>query len=660
MGLLNVYSLLISNWLNNAAFLRKDKLAATDIRTDYNLVLTKQSVKKLVMVPGIRPEQQDLAFQDYIRDQMQMQCSDVKLIFNTTVTPCKIDVNGDKFARGMSKAANMYEEYQSVFNMQDGVAKMTGKTYRLPGGGSIRLTKERLESLSQIYKSYLEVYNVASSGGSLCQVDLFIEIVAPTIKLANQAVESLYGILGPLQIGAVELKNCTRAYLMEHGPACPPAKTLNKKFLPQMLFTDSNLTAFSSYKSRGLVSDQGLLLGLDVRSRLPLLVDLFRAPTAEVFLILGKTGSGKTYSAFQFAISALSYGCHVSALDVKGREWRKLVDAGVTDDYTVLTFDDKNPSFVNILRLDDLQADEENCEELFNSAVKGAVALLSLVVNLQPGEGNPNDLELVLREAVLKLYSNNSVSADNPRSFERSKDLRYADILPILESLQTTISYTKEQKDMLGKARARLHSYFGSGGIFSEAFTKEITVADILDHHLVIYELNKNQNAMSDSLDAIRMFMIQFLDTKKKALLRKQDKFLFAFYEELQRAESFGATLLPYICGEVTGSRSNNAVVCLLLNSLKVLQGSSAQDIRSNITSFIVGSVEPNDIEFIEEGFNRPWLAGQLRLFANNPKKYRHAFAADIDTGADTFRSVYRVELPKDLSEKFKTRTTIE
>ena len=99
-------------------------------------------------------------------------------------------------------------------------------------------------------------------------------------------------------------------------------------------------------------------------------------------------------------------------------------------------------------------------------------------------------------------------------------------------------------------------------------------------------------------------------------------------------------------------------VIFLLLNSLKVLQGERAQDIRSNITSYLVGFVEDNDIRTIREDFNKPWLAHQLEIFSAKQNIYRNCFAAVVDTGVETYETVYKVELPKDLSQRFKTRTT--
>lgn len=658
MKLRDIYSYMIANWLNSGAFAKAGRLQSTSIDAQYNSIFTKTSVKQIYRIVGIKPDNVDICFIDYLREKMFEMNPNVELDIVLMSHPTKIDVTGDKFSRAFSKASDAYTTYQEAFDSQKGVARLTGKTYKLPGGGRLKLSREKLDDLYQVYASYLYLFNYVSAGGTCSLTNIFIEIVGPDLRTVKRAGVDLYGLLGAYSVGCTQLKSANKAYMLECGPATGIPMKLNKKFLPQLLFTDENMAAFSTYKSRGLVGGGkgALLLGMDYRSRLPFSVDIFRAASAQVFMLLGKTGSGKTYAAFQAALSALAIGEYVTAIDIKGREWVQIAGLVPTK---IITLDDRHPSFVNTLRLDDLDVNSENAGELFNTAIKGTLTLFMLAINLQPTEGNLTDAEMVVREAVLKMYSMRNIDPVNPASFKNSAGMKYAEVLPILETLVSTNTYTDEQKHVLHLARARLNSFFGDSGMFAEAFKNEISLSDVLNSPLVIYEFNKNQNAMTDSLDVIRIFMVQFLDSKKKAMLKDKKKFLFCFYEELQRCDQFG-NLLSYICADVTGSRSNNAVIFLLLNSLKVLQGKEAQDIRSNITSFLVGYVEDNDIRSILDDFGKPWLAHQLTLFSNNQRVYRNCFAAVVDTGAENFETVYRVDLPKALSERFKTRTTKE
>lgn len=661
MKLLDIYSYLLASWINSGGFSRQGRLKSTDIQTEYNAIFTKTSVKQIFRVTGIKPVNVDVDFISYLHDRMFEMNPDVELDVNVVCHPVNISVSDEKFTRAFTKASDAYSTYKEAFDSQKGIARLTGKTYRLPNGGRLRLSRERLDDYYQLYMSYRELFERISAGDTVCLVNIFIEIVGKDLKAVRRASNDIYGLLGAMSIGVQQLKNINKAYYLEMGPAVGNPRTLNKKFLPQLLFTEENIGAFSPYKSRGLVGGgkNALLFGMDFRSRLPLAIDLFKDAGAQVFVIAGKTGSGKTYSAFQIALSCLAAGIHVSALDVKGNEWIRLTGISGTD-AKIITFDAKHPSFVNTLRLDDVDGLDMKPTELFTNAVNGTTQLFMLVLNLQPGEGNPSDGELVLREAVMKMYSMKHVDPANPASFKFTARMRYSDVLPILESLGTTATYTEEQKHMVKLARSRLHSFFGESGLFSEMFRHEITLSDIINSKLVIYELSKNSSgSLTDSLDLIRIFMITYLDGKKRAYLRSQEKFLAAFYEELQRVENFG-NLLEYICGEVTGSRSNNTLLFLLLNSFKVLQGKSGQDIRSNITSLICGSVEDNDVEYLREDFGRPWLAGQLELMRSKPNIYRHTFACEVDTGVEVLQTVYKVEFPAEVSRRFRTRTILE
>lgn len=655
MKLLDIYSYLFANFLNAGAFAKPGRMQSTSIECQYNSIFTKTHVKKIYRLVGIKPDNVDWCFIDFLRDKMFDMHPEIELGITIDSHPISMKVTDEKFKRSFGKAADQYTSYKEAFESQKGIARLTGKTYYLPGGGRIRLSKEKLDDFYQVFLSFDYLFKHISSGGTVCVTNIFLELIGTDLRAVKRAEVDLYGLLSSVYMGCDIVKSANKAYLLEMGPAVGSPSKINKKFLTQLLFTDQNMAAWSTYKSRGLVGGGkgALLLGMDFRSRLPFSIDIWKSGGAQIFLLDGKTGSGKTYTAFQIALSALALGHHVTVLDVKGKEWSQIAGFVRTN---IITFDSQNPSFVNTLRLDDYQEGLIDPNDLYNTAVKGTTALFMLVLNLQPGEGNPSDGELVIREAVTKMYSNLHVDPSNPKSFSYTRGMRYADVLPILETLHTTVSYTPEQKHMVHLARARLNAYFGTSGLFSDAFRNEISLHDVLDSQFVIFELNKNQSAASDSLDDIRTFMIQFLDSKKKSWLKSQGKFNFSFYEELQRSYSF-RSILSYICSDVTGSRSNNAVIFLLMNSLKVLQGKEAQDIRSNITSYIVGLVEDNDIDVISGEFGRPWLASQLKLIARKQTIYRNCFACEIDTGVAEYQTVFKVEVPKELNRRFRTRT---
>ena len=83
-----------------------------------------------------------------------------------------------------------------------------------------------------------------------------------------------------------------------------------------------------------------------------------------------------------------------------------------------------------------------------------------------------------------------------------------------------------------------------------------------------------------------------------------------------------------------------------------------SQDIKSNITSFIMGKMEKMDAQIMREDFGQYWIADQLDIFNKRPMEYPNCFAAHIDTGAHVYETVYKVITPDHVTKVFTTRDT--
>lgn len=112
----------------------------------------------------------------------------------------------------------------------------------------------------------------------------------------------------------------------------------------------------------------------------------------------------------------------------------------------------------------------------------------------------------------------------------------------------------------------------------------ELTVSEIIESPFVIYNMNKNNAETLSTLDDLKIYMSQFLDGEKHFLRKQQKLHTAAFYEELQRCGSL-STLVRSISARVTGSRSNNLSVFLLLNAITTLDSDAFRAIKSNITT---------------------------------------------------------------------------
>ena len=448
-------------------------------------------------------------------------------------------------------------------------------------------------------------------------------------------------------IGFKEIRQESSSFIENYGVASYPKDTASVKSL---LLSDENLADNSVYRVKGLVGGSGIYMGVDVNTHLPLLINFFESSAAQISLIYGRTGSGKTYCAFNIAHSLMNEGVHCSAIDIKGNEWTKLRPYCNLLEISMGNVDSR---FVNTMRLDDLDVDDDNCQYYFNMATNGTVQLLSLMVNLLPTEGNPMDLNNLLEQAVLKVYADYGVKMDKPETFKNTKDIRLQDVMPKLVALEKSIAFQGTDKGKLVKIVVdRCATFLGIEGRNAAAFANEITISDIINHDMVVYSFDKNDSTL-DLLDTLRVFMVQYLDTKKQSIRKSLGLHTAAFYEELQRSDRVG-DLLGYIKHSVTGSRSNNVLLFLLINNLADLDHGALESVKSSVTTKIIGKSNDNDVERLIKDYDCAHIKDDiLRLREDG---YQHCFVIDFDTGKTIDTTIFKTILPPDIMESFRTK----
>lgn len=650
MRLIDLYSDYFANWLSGGNLINQEKISLLGIKPLYDRFVTHRMISKAWYIYSF-PVHNNLNITEVIRKEMFKLCPTVKTIVHTYNVPLRMNVNNDVFKRQFHRAEDDYAKYNAVFSQLSQSEQATGHAGYTQDGHKFYITKHQLDRIKDNYDSYNYIYKTATSGGTFVHTYYFIQASAPTKRDMKIYKKELMSLLGSLNVGYKEVVGRIGTYLSNFGPATYIRDDV-RRFIP-MLMSNENLTEQMPYKTKGLVGGKGLLLGLDAETKLPLMVDFFNSGAAQVIMMLAKSGAGKTFSAFQIALSLIALDIHVSAIDIKGREWRKLLKFV---DGIEINMDDENPRFVNTMRLDDFGCTRENSEYYFRMAVRATVNLLSIMVNLKENEGNVTDLETILEQAVLKYFSQNNVDSKNPKTFVNTRRMKYADIIDIVADLATTKSYSAEQRALCAVIRSRCSTFFVTEGRYSKAFMNEITVAEVLRKPLVIYSFNKNADVMLDTMDTLRVFMVQYLDTKKQSIRKEQKLHTAAFYEELQRSNQFGK-LVETISHSVTGSRSNNVMIFLLLNAVSVFNNNELNAIKSNITTKIVGKLEDGDIDLLVKEYGCKPIQKQLeKINDKSTNRWQNCFAILYDTGVDVDKAIYRTVVPQYMLEQFKTR----
>jgi hypothetical protein len=150
--------------------------------------------------------------------------------------------------------------------------------------------------------------------------------------------------------------------------------------------------------------------------------------------------------------------------------------------------------------------------------------------------------------------------------------------------------------------------------------------------------------------------MVQALDNRKTVLRKRKHLHTAAFYEELQRSAQFGK-LVDAISHRVTGSRSDNVTVFLLLNAISTFNDKAFSAIKSNITTIMAGKLIDDDINTLVNDFGCGSIKNYLTMINDeNNEKYRNCFAVNYDIGYETNKAIVKAIIPDNIGSNLNTR----
>ena len=653
MNLSDLYSEVFANWISGGNLIAKEKISLLGIKPLYDRFVTNRQITKVWCILSI-PVNYSTNITQAIRTEMFKMCPEVRTIISTVNTPVQINPKSDVFTRQLKRSANMYNQYKEIFDNLSEDEQLTGTVEYDNHGRRSFINADILKVIKDLYDSYTYVFDRSTHNMEFMESYFFIQASAKSKSALRKFKKCFLNFMTGEGIVVSELRGNINQYLNNFCPATYQRDSVRK--IQPMLLSEENFTSIMNYKNKGLIGERGVLIAQDRQVNLPFYQDFFHSGAAQVNAILAESGWGKTNLAFWIALSLMGYNeTHCSAIDIKGDEWSKLlnfVDGQIIDM-------DKG-MFFNTMRLDDLHATKDDCEEFYNLAIRDTVQLYERIINLQPSEGNEKDFNDILNAGVSKIFYQKGVVATNPDTFKFTKDLKFSDIIDIFETLVNSASYTDAQKNICAIAKTRCAAFFLSETGKGAEMSKAITMQSLLDAPLTIYSFNKNNNAELDLLDSLRVFMVQTADNRVAMIRKRKGLFTAAFYEELQRCVN-SKDLIRYISSRVTGSRSDNVIIFLLLNAISAFEDDALAQIRSNITSFYVGKVNEHDANKLINDYDCRMIGDYIKAINSGVTEYyRNCFAVKYDTGYSIDKCIIKLSLPEEIQNVFKTRKILD
>ena len=652
MGALkDFYTTYLANSIADGELTGRKSLSALGIKPLFNRIVTRKYIKRVICIEKI-PYNYDkslVAVLNKIAYDFNHNC---KIYINTYSMPCKVDVKDKKFLDDMHAVENRYKKYKSVFDEFSETDQITGRRISLGGGLRMNLDSRGVKKLEEDYNSYKYVYKEIKEGEQLATTFLFIEIVASKNKIMKEVINRIEDYLTAEEFLYSQLSSNSSYYMANYSPASFSREFPSKEF-GYCLTSSENIARFIPYNCDGFIGDgYGTLIGINLRSMTPFILNMFASGHSQINVVLGPSGTGKTYLAEFTAPGFVSQGIHCSAIDVKGREWpgiKKIIPQAI-----VIDISETSNVYVNTLRIDDVFVkDPKDAEEFYDISFSATINLCKILVDYDKEEESVVDS--ILRTCVSKVYSTRGIISNNYNTFKYSRDLNYGEIINVLESLKSSSSYS-HNSTLINKMRLSLDSWFKRSKVFKG---KELALKDIIESPMIIYTLNKNDDQSQTKVDSIRAFMISYLDMKKIALRKKEGKGTVCYYEELQRKEEF-LNLISFIAAIVTGARSNNVAVFLLCNTIGILKEKDMRPISSNINNYFVSPLRTDEDYEMLESINCGDMVEPLRHMGDNPEQFDHVFYVKYDTGVERGSTLVKTFIHDKYKEIFKSRDTLD
>lgn len=655
-NLLTTYVNNIAHWFSNGAFVNKSGLSSLGIRAMYDRIITKSSVKKVMCVVHINNELENNFTSAITRHVCENfpDCS-VYFTFSSFRSDLHRSIRTRDFKRNMEVAHSRYSNYEEGFSQLTDSEQTVGKKIYV-NGARLTVTREQLDFLRNIYTSYKYSHDVISNDGLMTNTYMFVELVAPDNPRMKKLVEAFELLMLQLKCDYVEVRKANNHYLSTMSPTGyyhQSEKSTGSAFVPN-LFSGENLAFLMPYKSSGFIGDgTGTLLGMDMGSRSPFILNFYKTSDRQIICYLVPSGDGKTMSSQMICLFMMHQGYHASVIDVKGAEWPKLNKWAKTK---TIDISPVNGCYVNTIRLDDIvdliDGNKEDARMFHGSAVSSTIEVIRIMSGYTDESQLADDASSIIKFTVDRFFRKNKINPDNYKTFKNTAGLDYRDVISLMGELKS-LDLFKAKSDLIDDIQSKCIAFLDTSGLM---YADEITIADIIDSELVVYSLNRNRDPVGDkTLEALRTFMITYLDMKKIYIRKSKGLATVCFYEELQRKKEF-TRLLNFINAIVTGARSSNVTVFLLCNTPKILLDDDVSGVMSNISTFIIGRLDKDaDREVLVKlglGDTLPYVDN----IVNNPNKFKHCFVCRYDTGYDSNTVIFKAVVPPPVVKYLDTR----
>lgn len=669
---LDMYDMIIANILAGKSIIEPDKrLDNSEIAIGFSNIASETQISKYYIIRSL-PDYLQPKMIDLIRNKCVN--NGVKINFFFYANHYKINWDSSEMRNKM----DIWRKYS-----QDTAGNVDVFDYRNKRGNSI--ARERIiTSTKYLNESELDHKR------SLLRVAFVIQISAhrdeeSVINMGDSIVAlkslcSQYDIkLGELKVNMIEwIKNIGIFSLQS-------IKNIDSK-ISRKILTDDILANFNSYK-QGRVGKEGVCLGIDVLSNVPVLKKLKADPdAAENWLISAGTGGGKSYFVKELLTYLLADGFVVTVMDYEGDEYINLasyIKAGNPKDVKIISMGKGSTYYFDPTPIPKLTGDPDVDDELKETAINYVLAHFRILVSGLDGSLTQWE-EKVVSTAIQRVYDSAGVTEDK-QTWYRSEHLRlsmiYEEIKLMVERKELVDNDTDnvQHKSAL-RIKEAASVYFEEGEAKAGTFKNPMSADELYQAKFIVFSFGMRGagNSISDqTMLALKQLSVACISTQISNYCKYvRHCFNVKVWEEFQRwGEAKGSSEI--ILNAMTGGRKRGDVNFIITNDLAAFlddEDKVASGLRQNIQNMAIGKIKDKttrqkfcktfDLHEILPALDRIAKANSTEdtvrsSSSGSSNKYKHSFCLILDNGK---KSIVKVKLPPALikSSIFKTGVDIK
>lgn len=576
----------------------------------------------------------------------------VKIYYEINNT--SVSINTPAFVSRMNKSTEDFIKYKKEYSELPPELQESG-IYQDNGVHKWSFTKKDILKKKHRYDSFVDVNNhIRDDRGKYFLVTVLITVVYKNLIDYKAYEEQVFSILVSETTLTTKIEKNIGTLLANLSPSTMCNDNVQSS---SMLLSEENLTHLIPFRREGIISSRGIPLATNIGNNTPLFLDLFSSPDGSATLIEAKAGKGKSTLGYTYTLQNVAAETTVIYIDIKGKEVTECLSKAM-DSIKKIDFSEKSKLIYNTMHLNKFIPSYG-----VSDAIKVTSEMLSIFVSISQNEGNEVDVLMILRHAIRSYYNSMNIVEGALDTYYLSEQMTYS---KLLEFIGSQLDSDKEErlKSVFGIITDRLGEAFLTYNMSNN--DNSIDLFELFRYSVIVFAFNKSNDASTNKsettslsiIDQVRIYMVLTITKRVSSYNKENETFTNLMCEE-------GNQYAPYtqmckgISDLASGSRSENLTVTFITNNLEVLLLPSLSGLKNNITNFIIGISDASAVTILKENFLKPELALDVSRIIRDPAKFERAFAIHFEMGDSKFNAIARCDLPKSVSDMFRTRTVV-